>query len=393
MSSLLKKIIKFNRIVIVGITKGEDSDQFSLVEVQKKSNQIQIISQKTYLNLNELLEILKKDIPLILVVDGKGILNKKIDSTNEVDVNWNKNIDYQSIYYTSALAASVNYMSFCRRNIVDEYIEQFKQNSFEILDVFIGSFMSVILKAEIEKPIVLSNELILKFEDNLLVDFERNNQSISKKSYKIGDDEVASDFLHLYAAAVQFYILSDEISKTDFENLELEEVIYKRAFNGLGIFMLVFFLTALLISFFSIRYYSAENAQLNLENVYSKETYQTILNLEKQKANKNEILKQAGLLSSHFITYYQFEILKSIPQNIELKELSIFPLKDQIKENKKAEFVSGVIVVKGQMQSDDLFSNWLISLKRMDWIQNFEIKNLKKDKMNYTHFELHIKIK
>lgn len=393
MSSLLKKIIKFNRIVVVGITKGEEFDQFSLLEVQKKSDQIQMISQKTYLNLNELFENLKKDIPLILVVDGKGVLNKKIDNTIEVDVNWNKNIDYQSIYYTSAIAASVNFMSFCRRNIVDDYLEQFKQNSFEVLDVFIGSFVSVILKASIEKPVVLSNELILKFENDLLVGFERNNQSISKKIYKVGDDEVASDFLHLYAAAVQFYISSDEISKTDFENLEIEEVVYKRAFNGLGIFMLVFFLMALLISFFTIRYYSAENAQLNLENVYSKKTYQTILDLEKQKSNKKEILKQAGLMSSHFITYYQFEILKSVPQNIELKELSVFPLKDQIKENKKVEFIPGVIVVKGQMQSDDSFSDWLESLKKMDWIQNFEIKNLKKDKMNNTHFELHIKIK
>lgn len=392
MSDFLKKIIKFKRIVIVGITKGEDFEQYNLLEIYNKSNQFQVVSQKKYDTFKELIENRKADTPLILVVDGKGVLNKKIDNTNEVDVNWNKNIDYQSIYYTSALAASVNYMSFCRRSIVDEYIEQFKQNSFEILDVFIGSFMSVLLKAEIEKPIVLSNELILKFENDLLVDFERNNQSISNKSYKIGDDEVASDFLHLYAAAVQFYVLSDEISKTNFENLELEEVIYKRAFNGLGIFMLVFFLTALLISFFSIRYYSAENAQLNLENVYSNKTYQTIVDLEKQKTNKKEILKQAGLLSSHFITYYQFEILNSIPKNIILKELSVFPIKNQVKENKKIEMESGVIIVKGQMQSDDTFSNWLESLKKMDWIQNFEIKSFKKDKMNHIHFELNIKI-
>ena len=68
MSDFLKKIIKFKRIVIVGITKGEDFEQYNLLEIYNKSNQFQVVSQKKYDTFKELIENRKADTPLILVV-------------------------------------------------------------------------------------------------------------------------------------------------------------------------------------------------------------------------------------------------------------------------------------------------------------------------------------
>ena len=157
--------------------------------------------------------------------------------------------------------------------------------------------------------------------------------------------------------------------------------------------MLVGFLTSLLISYFLIQYYGTKNSELNLQTVYSNQSYQLILDLEAQKEKKLSILKESGVLSSKFLSYYGYQLIKSIPSNISLNELNIIPLKEEYKENKKAFFENRTIVIKGETFQEASFNNWLEGLKKMDWLQRFEIISLKKDKKNKSIFEIKITLK
>jgi hypothetical protein len=393
MLATLSKFIKLNDINVVGVIKKEDYEIYNLLTVKKKANKISIISQQSFESFETLSKTADKKIPLLIVMEGKGVLNKEIDYENEADVNWQKNIDHNAIYYTDLKGFKSNFISFCRKNIVEETISNFKKNGFEVIDVYIGSFLAALLNTALQKEALLSTDLRLEFQNDKLLSFSKQNEDVKIEDYKVGEETVSSIFLPLYGAIIHFFVKPKEVSKTINTSLSSEELIYKKAFGVLGITMLVGFLITLLVSYFLIQYYGTKNSELNLQTVYSNQSYQLILDLEAQKEKKLNILKESGVLSSKFLSYYGYEIIKSIPSNISLNELNIIPLKEEYKESKKAFFDSKIIIIKGETFQESLFNNWLEDLKKMNWLQRFEIISLKKDKKNKSIFEIKITLK
>lgn len=142
-----------------------------------------------------------------------------------------------------------------------------------------------------------------------------------------------------------------------------------------------------------IQYYGSKNSELNLQNVYSNESYQNLLNLEKQKERKEKILSESGLLSSKFLSNYAYDIVENVPATISLNQLTITPLEGDIKANKKLNFSANTIVVKGATFEEYSFNQWMESLRQLTWLKSFEIISLKKDKTGKSLFEIKITIK
>lgn len=393
MLASLSKFIKLNDINVVGVIKKEDCEIYNLLAVKKRANKICMVSKQTFETFEALAKTADKTTPILIAIDGKGVLNKEINFENETDVNWQKNIDYNAIYYTDLKGAKSNFISFCRKNIVEETISKFQKNNFQIVDVYIGSFLAVLLNNVLKKEVLFSNDLRLEFEDNKLISFAKQNEIIKVTNYKIEEETISSTFLPLYGAIIHFFVKPKEISKTINSSLNSEELIYKKAFGILGITMLSGFLISLLVSYFLIQYYGTRNSELNQETVYSNQSYQLILDLEAQKEKKLNILKESGVLSSKFLSYYGYEIIKTIPGTISLNELNIIPLIQEYKENKKAFFDNKTIIIKGETFQESSFNHWLEGLKKMEWVHHFEIMSLKKDKQNKSIFEIKITLK
>jgi hypothetical protein len=393
MITYLSKIIKINNLNVVGVIKKEDGESFHVLTIKKNGNKIDIVSKRAFDTFDDLATKIDLKLPVLLVIEGKGVLNKEIDFNKEADVNWHKNIDFNTIYHTSYKNGNSNFISFCRKNSIDETVAKFKKATFQVIDIYIGSFLSALLHHAINKDTIVSGDLILSFENEKLVSFTKSEEQIKKVSYNIGIDTISSNALPLYGALIHFFIQQKEVSKTKNEALNVEEIIYKKAFNTFGIAMLVGFLGSLLISYFMIQYYGSKNAELNLKNVYSNQSYQKIVDLEKQKENKLNILKESGFLSSKFLTYYGYELIKNTPSDLSLNEVNIIPAGKEIKANKKITFDAKTILIKGETFNESSINNWMDGLKKMNWINNFEIISLKKDKKNKSQFEVKITIK
>jgi hypothetical protein len=392
MIRFLSKIIKFNNLYVVGIIKSDDDEKYTVLTIKKRGNKIEIVSSATYSSMASFERNTNKKLPIIIVVDGKGVLNKKIDFNNEEDLNWQKNIDYKTIYFTSLKSLNTNFISFCRKNIIDDILQHFQTKEFQVLDVYVGSFLASLLQEAIGKKELLSNDLLLSFENQKLIGFAKQAE-VKKQEYSIGNDILSSKSIPLYGALVHFFVKSNEVTKTKNEKLNIDEIIYKKAFTVFGASMLIGFLLALLSSYIMIQHYSAKNAKLVLQNKYSDQSYQRILDLEKQKDNKLNIARESGFLSSKFLTYFAYEIINSIPKDISLNELNIVPVSKDIKSNLKIDFESKTMLVKGETFNESSFNFWLETIKKMDWVYRFEIISLKKDKKNKSQFEVKIAIK
>ena len=117
------------------------------------------------------------------------------------------------------------------------------------------------------------------------------------------------------------------------------------------------------------------------------------MTLEKQKKDKEKSIKDSGFLSDKFLSFYSYEIIKSIPNSVSLNELNSAPLQKVVKSNEKVEITPGTIVVKGITIDENEFNDWLRRIKSFEWVAKFEIESIKKDKKNNTLFSLKILVK
>lgn len=392
MIHFLSKIVSHSSIQVIGITLEEDTTSYALLLVQKKRTNITVLKKETFTNFEELTSVLDSKTPVILHIDGKGILNKKIDFDNEQDVNWFKNIKLDTLSYTSSKNENVTFLSFTRKNLIDEWVAKFTTLQFQILDVYVGSFISSLLASTIDKKNITTSQLIIHFEENNLIDFSRNENN-DKKSYKIDEDVLESNYLPVYASVIHFFIPIDTIEKSKVDGLNIEEFTFKKAFNYFGIFMLAFYLVLLLISYFGINYFSSKNAELNYRNVYSNQAFKKLEDLEKLKINKLKILSETGLTSNKFLTYYTYEINKNTLSGIQLSELKVNPLEAETKPTKKVLLLNKVILISGQAKNEMVFNNWIENLKKMNWIKKFEIISIDTNKKNWMQFQIKILVK
>jgi len=393
MNTLLSNIIKINELQVVGVVRQHESEIFHVLAVKKKRSKIAILSSVTYESFESLVKNINVRIPVIVAVDGKGILNKAVDFNLEADTNWYKNIDFETIYHTTIIGENRRFVSFCRKNLVEELLVRFKAKGLQVADVYVGSLLSYLLRGSIKTEKILSADMVLEFSSEKLQHIAKQPTGFAPAEYQIGEDLISSDFLPLYGIVIQFFVKTNEVTNTTNEGLQLEEIIYRKAFNIFGTSLLVFFLLALMSSYGLIQYYGSKNAALNLQNVYHNETYQKGIELEKQRENKQRIASESGILSSKFLTFYAYEIIKTIPYDISLNGLDITPLIEEAKPGKKIIFKAKTIVVSGETFNESSFNRWLEALKKTSWIGNFEIVKLKKDKKNKSQFEIIITVK
>lgn len=391
MIELISKIVKLNKLNVIGIVRKDDAETFNVLSVRKKNDTIDIVSMSSYNDYEEILKNIDSKIPIILAIDGKGILNKEVNFNNESDILWHKNIDHSSIYYTSFKTQHSNFMSFCRKNIADDYSTKFLESKLTVIDIYIGSFLGALLQNTIQQNTIASGELSLQFENDILIGFSKDSNLIKK--YQIGKESISSEIMPLYGVLLHFYIQQKEISKTKNDSSVTEEIIYKKLFNFLGVFLLLSFFVLLLASYLLTGYYGSKNAALNLESVYAAQSHGMIADLEKKKESKIKILNETGFLTSKFLTSYSYDIVKEIPNDISLTQLSISPLYEEIKQNKKVDLETKTIKLSGETGNESSLNSWINLLKNIKWAKNFEILSIKRDKKGITHFELKMILK
>ncbi|MDD2987150.1 hypothetical protein [Flavobacterium sp.] len=392
MKAILDKIIPFNNLNIIQVFRQEEETFFYFLSTKKNKDRLSVLEVKTFPSLESLQKEVDIKTPLILIIDGKGVLHKRIDFKNEIDLNWIKNLDYTTLHHTTYTNTNYQFLNFVRKNVVEETIALFQGLGYQIVDFYIGGTIAVLLNDSLQMGTLMSNRSLLNFEDEELIEVNKLQED-ENKTYTFGVSQISNFHLPLYAAVVHFYYQQRSISKSKSVHINSDEILYKKAFNTFGIFMLCGFLLTLLLSYFGIQYFTNENANLNIESVYSNQSYQLYEKLEKQHEQKKRVLKETGFSSSHFLSFYPYEISKNTPAAIKLSALDVFPLKKEVKVNEKVCFEAGIILLSGETRNEMVFNSWMESLRALDWINNFEILSFKKDKKNNSQFEIKIVLK
>ncbi|WP_162126043.1 hypothetical protein [Flavobacterium phycosphaerae] len=213
MNFLFHKIVNFKALNLIGVFRTGEGDSYFLLKVKKNKSQLDIVENLVFSDIESLKAKLDTGNPSILLLDGKGILNKKIDLKNEADTEWLKNLDYKSIHYTSYNTQDSQFLSFCRATVLDELIGLFHKNEIQIIDFYIGGLTAVLVNDLLDKGKLLSNETVLEFNNNTLNAISKTVEDNKTENYAIGTASITNFHLPLYGAAINFYINQNTIQK------------------------------------------------------------------------------------------------------------------------------------------------------------------------------------
>lgn len=390
---IIKNSIRIKQLTILGIYREEAREVYYLLKTKRKKNELKVVGKDVFYDFETLKTNIEATAPVLLLIDGKGVLNKTIDINSDADNNWFKNIDVSIMQSTTYIQENIRFLSFCRKEIVDKQIKHLIDHKIPVLAVYIGTLTSILLKNLIPSNTIVANTTLYEFKKEMVVKMSKSVNTEEELQYKIGNEFFSSWDVALYGAAVHFYI-QDETLITDENNLiDKEEIYFKNAFNILGKTILIVFFSALLISYLATNFLIGQNNELKKNNVNNDLTHNEIQNLKNNKNERLKILHEMGYTSPHFISHYVYEIVNSVPEKIVLSNLNVFPLKKEIKENKKVEFIFNTIQIACTTKDEHLLNEWMQSIKKMNWVDKFEVLSLKRDKRNTTSFEIKIVLK
>ncbi len=348
------------------------------------------------------IEILKtklpKKQPIFIIINDDNVLTKRIDS-EQIDLvklvySAFPNINLDDFLYEVISEQKQHFVSICRKTYVETLISEYKKNNVSIINISLGnSIISGIVYYLDSKQVSTSNAQI-----------SINNKAISsieKKeikeiiNYDVNGLTVSNNYLLSLSGALNS-ILDHFHSVSNFETLKrLLKSNFKqmRFFTQFIKFGLVLLLGILLINFFVFNHYFNEVNTLQQTSQINQTTKQKILELNESVGKSQKIVEDMFKGGSSKSSFYVNIIVQSLPNSILLSELNYQPILKRIKAEQSINVDGNSILLSGESNNSDVFSNWLTDLENSNWINKVEILSYEDLSKSSSEFSLKLVIR
>lgn len=367
-----------NKVVqVVSIELNADGNRYHFVRCNYKKGEFFSELIETYESKESLDKVLKLKDPLILHFYGKGILNRRIENTPDYIEKLIVNGKKDDFYFAILDFEDYKYVSFTRKDHISSEITYFQEKGGIVIDISMGPFVSqskALLERFSETP-----STQFSWESSLLFDFKVKQNAVVKKPFEFKGWSWGN---RLYAGILAYLFLENEpipsILDEEIKQKAKIDLTDKRQFEKLGIFTLGFFLIVLTANYFYQAKLNSDNAKLEDDITVFSDNLNRIDFLNSEIDRKSQLIKTSGILNYRFISFYLDQLGKTISKDIRLTELTVFPLKNQLKQKKRPEFSQSNILISGLAISSTSLENWLKKVDRLQWVNKSEILNFSK---------------
>jgi Tfp pilus assembly protein PilN len=358
---------KVIQVISVELTDG--LPVFHFVILQKKAESFILRLKGTFESIEQLAKVIRKRLPIILHIYGKGVLNRKTvpidDYLDKLILNANKN----DFYSTFIDIEHERFVSFTRKEPVDSIIEKLVGLEDQIVDIQLGPF------------IVLNSNLPDKIKHAGNITFSYNNDGISFESSETSDlscyflDVKWNNQLLAGIAAYNELVSDPSCSIINHEERKTRRVNLKDKiqFEKLGVFMLAFFLFALIGNYFYQGHINEKNARIEDEIMIFSDNLTKIDLIDQEINRKKHLIQSSGILKNQYISFYLDQIGITLPSTISLTEIKTFPVTNKLKQKIKPEIDQTSIYISGITQNSSSIDMWIEKLNALDWVAKTEI--------------------
>jgi hypothetical protein len=350
--------------------------------------------------LHEVLKILDPKIPVVLLVDGKGIIHRKIQIDEGPDwlhaVLPNAN---SADFYLQHTLSDVNQVlvSIARKDLITGIVDELVRAGIKPVELLLGPFCleQIIPFLETTENELQVDEYKLKISEFKIVDFSSYTSSESSSKINLGGEQIDSWKILPFSAAFVYFFQNHRLVRYDGILAAIRSnFIWGRFFRAAGLFALSFIFALLLINFFIFDHYNRKYQESALVFESNKMAVKEVDSLKFLLSKRNEFVTNTGLLEQIKLSYFADRIVAAMPQGIRLNLMNFNPVLKKINDNEKINFSDKHILIKGFSTESFKINSWIINLRKEQWLKDVAIENyFQSTDKNYGQFEMNITLK
>lgn len=378
------------QVQCVGIFLANRNEwQISAIRARIHNNEINIVSAVENLKeLKDAEEILQPDIPLLLHIDGWGVIVK--DNNTE---NSSIPIDHAEFYLKEYSKSDGNgsYFSIIRNDLLKSIIDFCSSASLNVTGISLGPFNVALLAPFFEEDREIKagkwNLTLNKGSINTLIAEGVENESM----YDIGGDKITSGLLPLYASIVAFF--SGERENNYLLTKSREEFVYGKLVKYLCVCSLSIVLLLLLFNYLIWDNLRNRNTELTFEVARNEQTLSHLTEKGKElKEKENLVAQYIGPNAKTHYSWYADKLGSLLPSGIRLTLLDIQPLSKKQKNGIAIVYKNRQIDVEGDARNMSDISEWVKAIGNQKWVKQVElISFFTENNQTLGHFKLQIK--
>jgi len=383
--TLKNKILHPQQFAGVEICLHGGTVHYHLVVLKQQKGDIQIQQTKKNIdNFADLQSHLPKSWPIHLCFSGRGILHKLLPHSEEEDLQLFKqvlpNADFRQFHLQqTATANQATIVSLIRQEVLHQHIQQFKDAGFWPVDLALGSFAISQLSSFIHtsEGIETSHQLI-EFDSSGQISRFHSLDEPSKQKVSIGGDDIDACLLPAYAGAfcglMQIQQTNNLAVLSDNKTAYFHFVSHQKIKMGLAIACF-----ALLLGNTFCYYQLKDRNGVLQTDLFYKQKQLLLLDSLKQRLDQQQLfLRQSNLNQFSNASYFADQIGASLPKDLQLTELEIFPIKEQRRkkpDDNWVEYEHQKIKVKGNCKSSLQYNAWVNDLSKLKWVHSVKHLN------------------
>lgn len=377
------------KVLCVGIFLINRNDwRISFIQSKLHNNEINIVASAENLKeLKDSKELMGDHVPVILHIDGWGVLIKE----NGTDNN-SIPIDGKEFFLKEYSNPNGNgsYFSIIRIDLLNSIIDFCSSASLHVTGVFLGPFNVGLLSPYFENENeIRAGKWNLALNQGFIHSFHAAGVE-NETTYSIGGDSITSGLLPLYGDIVAFFS-GDRVNNPIIAKSR-EEYVYGRLIKYLGVTSLGVVLLLLLVNFFiwdSLRQRSTALTSEVASNV------QLLSQLEEKKLELKEkeslVAQYIGTNEKTHYAWYADRLGATLPSGIHLTGMDIQPINRKLKNGVPIEYQSRLIEVEGNAENMSQISEWINAIRKENWAKQVELISFHSDNEQAKgHFKLQI---
>lgn len=392
------------------ILLSDHSFEINCVVFKKNKSVLQIEKQREGIKtIEELINYVDVHLPVVLVVNGKGIIHRKVSFSendtistllNKVLPNANNNEFY---FQETEIHSTQKFISIVRAVAIDELVEELKKNKFtNIVACLLGPFVANNLISLID-PNLIDNEYWsfgtyqLQIREQRITELSMVDANSTNTKILIGEDSIAQKLLIPFAAGLSYFVGTENGIQNsvaiDFLKTEYKQ---KQKFQFFSWVLVILSLIILMGNYSIFNHYWNKGNEMNAQLLLNQSALSRFDTLKKEVAQKKEFLEQNGLLENSKTSFYADRLAASLPSSIQLTEMNIHPLKKK-QANDVSDgfsFDTKIINLTGNCERSTDLNDWMKDIQLKSWIADVTLVNYRQDKeIDKGLFLLEIKLK
>jgi len=348
-------------------------------------------------SITNLAKKLPKKQHAFLVVNNEQVLTKSVQTNQQEPLNIIQqvfpNIDLDDFFYEIISENNTHFVSICRQDYIKELIQNYKANHIYIINIALGSLLTSSIKTFTEESIITTAISEVKLENNHITSIE-NIQTNITKNYNINGLKTNSNYILSLSGALSSLLnhFKSHSNSDLFKNKLLTNFKQVKFFNQFIKLGLTSILLILLINFFVFNNFFTRVQVLNETSQINQVTKNKVISLNEIINKKQKIVEDILRSNSSKSSFYVNAIIESLPKSVLLSELNYQPLLRRIKEDEIIELDENLILISGESNNSNLYSNWISNLERINWVNKAETTDYTNINSNTSSFKLEIMI-